>query len=235
MDQVKEIWGDGYEEIITQIVQFPPRVGELASKISARDQGPFPLFHVDFGHNNIVVDDDYNVLGVIDWEHACSMPWECIHFPWTMSVVPAPMVPNNYDENGIPVDFRTRTKLEEQKGYINTVQETERVKGLSPELSTTLANQASQDLAYAMKLYTEDGVCGQYANVLDVHQKKWVEEKGLGNCAGAGDSKSLQDAALPPGGALLFTVLHAAHEGARRVLRVPVELTQRSLKLFGLA
>lgn len=156
---------EGYEEIITQI--------------SVRDQGPFPLFHVDFEHDNIVVDDDYNVLGVIDWEHASSMPWECIHFPWTMSVVPALMVSDNYDKNGVPVDFNIRTKLDEQKGYMKTVQETERIKGLSPELFTTLANQVSQDFAYAMKLYVEDGLCGQYANVLGVHQKKWVEEKGL--------------------------------------------------------
>lgn len=180
MDRVKEICGEGYEKIITQINQFPPRVGELASKISARDQGPFPLFHVDFGHNNIVVDDDYNVLGVIDWEHASSLPWECIYFPWTMSVVPAPMVPDNYDKDGLPIDSSTRTKLDEQKEYINTVQETEQIKGLSPDLSTTLANQASQYLAFAMKLYIEDGICGQYANVLDVHQKRWLEEKGLG-------------------------------------------------------
>lgn len=59
---------------MSQIVNFPPKVGELASDITAQDLGPFPLFHVDFGHNNIVVDDDYNVLGVIDWEHAYSVP-----------------------------------------------------------------------------------------------------------------------------------------------------------------
>lgn len=51
MDRVKQIWGDGYEEIVSQIVNFPPKVGELASKITAQDLGPFPLFHVDFGHN----------------------------------------------------------------------------------------------------------------------------------------------------------------------------------------
>ena len=230
MDQVKEIWGEGYENIIAQISHFPPRVGKLASKLSARDQGPFPLFHVDFGHNNIVVDDDYSVLGVIDWEHACSVPWERIHFPWTLTVLPAPMVPDSYDEDGRPIDPSTRTTLGEQKGYISTVQETEQTKGLSPELSTTLANQASQDLAYAMKLYTEDGVCGQYTNILDVHHKKWNGgKKDVDVSEGASNSKSFQD------GALLFTALHAAHESARRVLRLPFGLTQRFLKLLGLA
>lgn len=195
MDRVKQIWGEGYEEIIAQIASFPPRVGEVASKISARDQGPFPLFHVDFGHNNIVVDDDYNVLGVIDWEHACSVPWERIYFPWTMSVVPAPMVPDNYDKDGVPEDPSTRTILGEQKKYIKTVQEMEQNKGLSPLLSATLADQASQDLAYAMKLYTEDGICGQYTNVLDVHQERWAGEKGLNVSDEAGYSEGFRGGA----------------------------------------
>lgn len=192
MDEVKQIWGEGYEEMIAQIANFPPRVGKIAGQIAVRDQGPFPLFHVDFGHNNIVVDDDYNVLGVIDWEHACSVPWERIYFPWTLSVVPAPMIPDNYDEDGVPRDSSTRTILGEQKEYINMVQQTERNGGLSPLLSATLADQASQDLAYAMKLYTEDGVCGQYTNVLDVHQERWVEEKELSISDGAGDSEGFR-------------------------------------------
>lgn len=179
MDRVRQIWGEGSEEIIAQIANFPPKVGELASKFSTRDHGPFPLFHVDFGHNNIVVDDDYNVLGVIDWEHACSVPWERIYFPWSLSLVPAPMTPDNYDEDGIPKDLDNRIIKEEQKSYINMVQEMERNKGLSNLLSATLANEASQDLAYAMKLYTEDGVCGQYTNVLDVHRERWLKGKGL--------------------------------------------------------
>jgi aminoglycoside phosphotransferase (APT) family kinase protein len=35
-----------------------------------QDKGPFPLCHGDFGHNNMVFDDEYNLLGVIDWEAA---------------------------------------------------------------------------------------------------------------------------------------------------------------------
>lgn len=192
MDRVKQIWGDGYEEIVSQIVNFPPKVGELASKITARDHGPFPLFHVDFGHNNIVVDDDYNVLGVIDWEHACAVPWERIYFPWSLSTVPAPMAPDNYDENGTPKDPSTSTVIGEQKTYIDTGQSIERNKGLAPILSATLANQASQDLAYAMKLYTEDGICGRYTDVLRVHQETTVGRQEVSNCDGAGDSKAFR-------------------------------------------
>ena len=131
---------------MSRIFNFPPKVGELAFKITAGDQGPCPLFHVDLGHKNIVVDDNYNVIGVIDWEHAYSVPWERIYFPWSLSTVPAPIALDNYDERGVPKDHNTSTIIGEQKRYIDTVQCIERNKGLSPFLSATLANQASQDL-----------------------------------------------------------------------------------------
>ena len=189
LDQVKEICKENFEEIAAHIAEFPLRLEQLAPKISFRDQGPFPLFHADYGHHNIVVDGNYNVLGVIDWEHACSVPWECIYFPWTLSVVPAPMVPDNYNDDGIAKDCDTRAIIDEQKKYIHTVQEMERKKGLAPLLSATLADRATQDVAYAMKLYVEDGICGQYTNILDVHQKRWLTEEGLGICGGASDPK----------------------------------------------
>ena len=101
-----------------------------------QDHGPFPLFHMDFGPPNIVVDDAYNVLGVIDWDDARSVPWECVSFPMTLMLVPAPMdAPWNYDENGIATDEETRTKINDTIQYIKTVQEVERSKGLSSLLS----------------------------------------------------------------------------------------------------
>ena len=183
LDQVKEICGENFEETAAQIAKFPLRLEQLTSKIAFRDQGPFPLFHADYGHHNIVVDDRYNVLGVIDWEYACSVPWESIYFPWTLSVVPAPMVPDNYDDDGNAKDCDTRTIIDEQKEYIHTVQEMERKKGLAPLLSATLADRAIQDVAYAMKLYVEDGICGQYTTILDVHQRRFSI------CGGASDPK----------------------------------------------
>lgn len=174
LSQAKEACGEYYDEVVAQIVDFPQKLEELAAGIPMRDHGPFPLFHRDFGHNNIVVDDDYNVLGVIDWEHACSVPWECVYFPVTLSVVPASMdAPKNYDERGIARDADTRSLIDERTGYITKVQEMERSKGLSSWLSATLADQGSQDLAYGMKLYIEDGKFGFYTKLLDFHRKKW--------------------------------------------------------------
>ena len=158
---------------MAQIADFPDKLQELAASIPARDHGPFPLFHPDFGHNNILVDDDYKIVGVIDWEHTRSVPWECIYFPLTLLVVPALMdAPWVYDENGIATDEAIRSKIDEQAEYVNLVKQAERSKGLSSLLSTTLANKANQDLAYAMKLYIEDGKFGFYTKVLDAYYHK---------------------------------------------------------------
>ena len=237
LSQAKEACGEFYDDVMAQIEDFPHKVEELAASIPMQDHGPFPLFHNDFGHNNIVVDDAYNILGVIDWEHASSVPWECVYFPITLSLLPAPMdAPWNYDENGIATDPETRSMIDERNEYIHTVREAERNEGLSSLLSATLAEQASQDLAYAMKLYTEDGKFGFYTKIMDVHHQKWSGgKKDVDVSEKAGASKSLQDGALPPVGDSLFTALYAAHEGARRVLRLPFGLTQRFLKLLGLA
>ena len=237
LSQAKEACGEYYDDVMAQIEDFPYKLEELAASIPMQDHGPFPLFHKDFGHNNIVVDDAYNVLGVINWEDASSVPWECVYFPITLSLLPAPMdAPWNYDEHGIATDADTRSMIDERIGYINSVQEVERSKGLSSLLSATLADRASQDLAYAMKLYTEDGKFGFYTKILDVHHKKWIGgKKDVDVFEGAGNLMSLQDGALPPVGALLFTALHAAHEGARRVLRLSFGLARRFLELVGLA
>lgn len=46
--------------------------------IEARVHGPFPLCHVDLHHGNILLDDDYNVKGIIDWSQAQTVPLECL-------------------------------------------------------------------------------------------------------------------------------------------------------------
>ena len=99
------------------------------------------------------------------------------------------MEPDNYDDDGVPKDPSIGTIICEQKIYIDTVQNIERDKGLAPFLSATLANQASLDLASAMMLYTEDGICGRYTDVLRVHQDAWMGRQGVSNCDGAGDSR----------------------------------------------
>lgn len=44
-------------------------------------QASYPLNHMDLGTQNIIVDDDFNFLGLIDWEFAQTSPWQVNHYP----------------------------------------------------------------------------------------------------------------------------------------------------------
>ena len=39
-------------------------------------QGPFPLCHVDLHYENILIDDDFNITGIIDWSDSQTVPLE---------------------------------------------------------------------------------------------------------------------------------------------------------------
>jgi isoamyl acetate esterase len=41
-----------------------------------RDKGPFPLAHNDLGVHNVLFDENWKLVGVIDWSGACVVPWE---------------------------------------------------------------------------------------------------------------------------------------------------------------
>jgi hypothetical protein len=38
--------------------------------------GPFPLCHLDLHYNNVLLDSDYNITGIIDWSDAQTVPVE---------------------------------------------------------------------------------------------------------------------------------------------------------------
>lgn len=94
------------DEIHQSVSSFPAAIGLLADRISVHNNGPFPLCHGDFGHNNIIVDNQYKILGIIDWENAFAGPWEVFaDFPLHLSTTPAVMdAPWNYNEDGSPKD-----------------------------------------------------------------------------------------------------------------------------------
>ncbi|CAG7931727.1 unnamed protein product [Penicillium olsonii] len=39
-------------------------------------RGPFPLCHIDFHYHNVLVDQDYNITGLLDWSNAQTVPIE---------------------------------------------------------------------------------------------------------------------------------------------------------------
>ena len=174
-NRIKELCGDLGDEVAASTAQFPQLLAQLSDEVPIRNNGPFPLAHVDFGHNNIIVDDNYKVLGVIDWEHAFAAPWETIDFPLTLSKVPKPMdAPWNYDENGVPIDEDSRKRIVERKEYLDAVRQAEERCKLPPTLSSVLHNERGQDLAYAMRLFAVDGKMGFYSKVLDAYQQSNV-------------------------------------------------------------
>ena len=38
--------------------------------------GPFPVCHMDFHYGNILIDNDFNITGIIDWSSTQTVPLE---------------------------------------------------------------------------------------------------------------------------------------------------------------
>ena len=49
--------------------------------------GPFPLCHLEFHYNNVLVDQDYNITGLLDWSNAQTVPIE------RFAIVPELVIP----------------------------------------------------------------------------------------------------------------------------------------------
>ncbi|KAI1173436.1 kinase-like domain-containing protein [Nemania sp. FL0916] len=59
--------------------------------VEAAMHGPFPLCHVDLHSGNLLLDDDYNLRGVIDWNQAQTVPVERLAvFPETSAFSTGP-------------------------------------------------------------------------------------------------------------------------------------------------
>jgi hypothetical protein len=154
------------EQMIAIIDQFPAQIKAMASQISATNNGPFPLCHDDFLHSNIMVDEgNFNVTGIIDWEGACTVPWELIAFPEFLQTMPASFdLPHKYDREGQPLDEEVRHTWREKREYIEMVKSVEREDKM---LSICLSSDRSQALAYAYGAYTSIGKLGFYDRVVE--------------------------------------------------------------------
>lgn len=178
MDTLRASCGDKSDKIEASILRFPLRIKELAATIPIRNHGPFPLMHNDFGHNNIVVDDNWKVLGVIDWEHAWSAPWEVNDFPLALRLMPKLIdAAWCYNENGEPVQESAKIRIQDRKDYVDCIRQAEKKKGLPPLLSAVLTDKAGNDLTEAMSLYSE-GIFAEYCNIIDAYHERWRGQAG---------------------------------------------------------
>lgn len=161
-EQLRAASGEYANEMVPSVSSFPESISRLASRLSARDHGPFPLCHGDFGHNNTIVDDDYHILGVIGWETAFAGPWEVFgDFPLSFSTVPPVMdAPWVYNEDGSPKSADMAQKFADQRDYVAAVKEEEnRSRGRGHCLSEALEDSKRQQLAIAMRLF-QNGKAG---------------------------------------------------------------------------
>jgi hypothetical protein len=169
-ERLKMACGSLADEIVPSVNGFKPGFLNVAARLSVNDTGPFPLCHGDFGHNNVVVNDQYKVLGVIDWESAFAAPWEVFaDFPLTLSTTPAKMdAPWNYDENGVPKDEYSREQLRDQEIYVEAVKKAEAEQGMlnGPLISKSLRDSRRQNLIAAMRIYS-NGKPGWYGKLVD--------------------------------------------------------------------
>jgi len=57
------------------------------TKLFNTNETCFSLNHMDLGTQNILVDDSFHFLAIIDWEFAQTAPWEVNHFPMPFPLV----------------------------------------------------------------------------------------------------------------------------------------------------
>jgi hypothetical protein len=98
-----------------------------------------PLMHPDLYQGNIIADDNYKIIGVIDWEGAHSMPWELLEYLLFLSIVPPLMDALwNYDLCGRPNDPATKQAWNDRELYVCMVEDVERQASMDNRLSSVL-------------------------------------------------------------------------------------------------
>ena len=141
------------DDVIRSTGDYPRRIKEQRFDITVRNEGPFPLRHTDFFHSNVIVNAQFNVLSIIDWEHAGTVPWEKVEFPmFLLTLPPALDFPWRYDDDGKPLGDDTREVWGEREEYVQSVAEAEKEMGSDDGLSSILGS------IYYQNLLSESGV-----------------------------------------------------------------------------
>lgn len=161
------------DKILEGIEKLPKRLAELAiSGKYFKTGGPFPIRHTDLWHSNIVVTTMFNVLGVIDWEGAYTVPWELIDAPRFLYTIPRLLnPPEQYSEDGEPLDQDEIVQWAEKANYAVMVRQAEQIANTDHMLSNVLSDKDSQDLAATFHLFGE-GKIGLYSRALDYFESK---------------------------------------------------------------
>ena len=138
------------------------------------NEGPFRLCHGDFGTHNLVINDKYDILGVIDWENSFAGPVNIFAtFPISLSSTPQPAdAPWLYDDQGIPLDEDTKIILAEQKLYTEAMRKAEEalVEEAGFCLSKAFDDTLRMQLATSMIQFSQ-GKGALYGRMVDAFRK----------------------------------------------------------------
>jgi hypothetical protein len=74
--------GGPVDEVLRSISDFPCALADRADKLSTtKYRCSFPLYHPSLYRSNIIVDEDFRFLAVIDWEGTSTVPREVVEPP----------------------------------------------------------------------------------------------------------------------------------------------------------
>lgn len=133
---------------------FPSRINDISSVISKYDHGPFRLIHGDFGHHNVLVDSEFNMLAVIDWEKSFVGPQEMAAcFPMRLQVYPEAVLPVQRDKDGKVIGGRGAV-FDDRERYMAAM-ETHEMPGMEKLSSLVPANRVQEDILYLIKRWND--------------------------------------------------------------------------------
>ncbi|ROW13615.1 hypothetical protein VPNG_04560 [Cytospora leucostoma] len=161
------------DEVLEGQDGFPARLAALAAsgKHFTRE-GPFPVQHPHLTHDDVIVNRWFDVLGVIDWEGAHTVPWELVHAPLGINTLPRQIVPpEQFDEAGQPLDADDAERLAHEREYAAMVRDAERGAHADHRLSDVLADRDAQDIASACSFFLA-GKAGYYGRLMDYFENK---------------------------------------------------------------
>jgi aminoglycoside phosphotransferase (APT) family kinase protein len=137
---------------------LPTQIHQVAPFISSDNQGPFRLFHPDFAVHNVVVDDEYNILSLIDWEFAFVGPSELAtqqalqYRTYPLAILA--IVPGVMDKNGNVIDQSWRAAFQQRSEFIAAVSSQENRLDVSSAISTRI-NSVQADICWLMQMWMQ--------------------------------------------------------------------------------
>lgn len=134
------------------------QIHHLAPFISRHDRGPFRIFHPDFALHNVIVDDEYNILSVIDWEFAFAGPFEFAtqqalqHQTYPLSILAK--IPGVTDRCGNVIDEKWCKAFQERDQFIVALSHKEKEFGVSLAMSTSV-NSVEADVWWLQQMWAQ--------------------------------------------------------------------------------